>query len=207
MGNLLLLVLHLGKLWWFLRLRKCSPPRNKLTNNQWHLKYFEQVLPEHFLPQGCIQSRLLPLSSLLALNPFSWRFHGLGWHAGTGEQAGASSRWHGRSGAARTWFHSLWVEKAALAEKNLLQSPFPWGIWEIICDLLWQSATFCTCSGSEGLGQPLKMVKPLLFGSSHSSSSLLLVTSLWLFKKIILLPFYCLLQSYHKRSATFRSCS
>jgi len=30
--------------------------------------------------------------------------------------------------AARSWFHSLQMKKAALGEGDLLQSPFPWGM-------------------------------------------------------------------------------
>lgn len=47
----------------------------KQTNKQINgtLKYFEQVLPEYFLPQGCIKCSRLPLSSLHAFFlAFSW---------------------------------------------------------------------------------------------------------------------------------------
>lgn len=157
------------------------------------MKYFKQIPPAHFLPQGCINCSCFPLSLLHALNPFSWHSHGSGWCIGTGEQACASSRWPGKSGAGRSWFHCLQMEKAALWDRDLLQFPFPLGMWEIVCDLLWPPATCCTCSDSDALGHPLPKVKPLLLKSSHSSSSWLLVTSL-----LIFFSFYYLFIVYYR---------
>ena len=73
-GNLLLLVLYLGKIWWLLRPRRCSPLRNK-QKNQWYIEVFwastsralfgsrmHKMQPSSFFLVTCLESFFLAFS-------------------------------------------------------------------------------------------------------------------------------------------------